>query len=140
MGRLVPIACRRSNDIPLIVVRPMMTNHRILLVVTLAAAGFSLPAASQAAADGLAEQAHAVLKKHCYRCHGVDFKVAGLNVLDVATLTPPRKGGSYVVLGDPDKSYLWHRVGIDGDMPPPESPDQPSLEEREVIKQWIAAS
>ena len=78
----------------------------------------------------LADQAHALLKKYCYRCHGVRFEVPGYNVLDRDILVAKRgeEDPPYVVPGKPEESYLWERVGVDKDMPP--SGPKPSDEER----------
>ena len=116
----------------------MIRTWNILTIVALV--WFGGQATTRAAEEDLAQQAHAVLKKHCYRCHGADFKVPGMNVLDVDTLTAERKDApAYVVLGNADDSYLWQRVGIDADMPPEDAPDQPTAAEREIIKRWILA-
>ncbi|MBV8078126.1 MAG: hypothetical protein JO284_17085, partial [Planctomycetaceae bacterium] len=87
----------------------------------------------------LADQAHALLKKYCYRCHGVRFEVPGYNVLDRDILVASRGEDDppYVVPGKPEESYLWERVGVDKDMPP--SGPKPSDEERTLIERWILA-
>src|SRR3954447_19753900 len=95
-----------------------------------------LPASARAADDsGLAVRAHAVLKKYCYRCHGVRFEVPGYNVLDRDILVAKRGEGEqpYVVPGKPDESEVWVRVAVEKDMPPEKSP-QPSAIERDVLK------
>jgi hypothetical protein len=86
----------------------------------------------------LAQQAHAVLKAHCYRCHGQDGSVeGGMNfVLDVKTLTARKK----VVPGDAGKSKLYKRmVSDDSPMPPEDEKVRPSKEGIAVIKRWIEA-
>ena len=90
-------------------------------------------------APALADQAHALLKKYCYRCHGVRFEVPGYNVLDRDILVARRGEDDppYVVPGKPEESYLWERVGVDKDMPP--SGPKPSDEERKLIERWIVA-
>jgi serine/threonine-protein kinase len=96
--------------------------------------------ASQPAPDPeLAEHARAILKKYCYRCHGVRFEVPGYNVLDRDVLVAQRGEDepAYVVPGQPEASYLWQRVGMDQDMPP--SGTKPSDEQRAVIARWIEA-
>ena len=110
----------------------MTTKIWIALFAVLIAA---LSADSTRAADSeLAQQGYAVLKKYCYRCHGIDFKVPGMNVLDLDTLTVDRKDADrYLVIGKPDESYLWQRVGVDNDMPPEDAPDQPTAAEKELL-------
>ena len=64
-----------------------------------------------AADNELAQQGYAILKKYCYRCHGIDFKVPGMNVLDLDTLTagPPGRD-PYLIVGKPDKSLISGRA------------------------------
>jgi serine/threonine-protein kinase len=87
----------------------------------------------------LAQQGYDLLKTYCYRCHGIDFKVPGYNVLDRPGLLAARRRGQapYVVPGKPDESLLWQRVAVDEDMPP--SGAKPSDAERAVLKKWIEA-
>lgn len=103
------------------------------------AAVFALLASPAVAADDpkqLAAQAHAVLKTHCYRCHGQDGAIeGGLNyVADLNKLVARKK----VVPGDAAKSRLFKRMD-DGTMPPPEEKPRPTAAEIEVVKKWIAA-
>lgn len=90
----------------------------------------------------LASQAHAILKKYCYGCHGSRFEVPGYNVLDRDSLiaAPPvgkKRKAAYVVPGKPDASLLWKRVGVDEDMPP-EDPT-PTAAEKTTLRRWIEA-
>lgn len=87
----------------------------------------------------LAEKGVAFLKHYCYRCHGVDYKVPRLNVLDRAGLTAPRAKDAlpYLTPGKPDQSLLWQHVGVERDMPP--SQPRPTADERQLFRQWIAA-
>jgi WD40 repeat protein/mono/diheme cytochrome c family protein len=84
----------------------------------------------------LAAQAQAVLKTHCYRCHGQDGAVeGGLNyVADLGKLVARKK----VVPGNPDASRLFKRMD-DGSMPPPEEKPRPSDAELALVSKWIAA-
>ncbi len=115
----------------------MTRKMRIPLLLAMAAI-ISTAASAEAAENELAQQGYALLKKYCYRCHGIDFKVPGMNVLDLDTLTAVRKDADpYLIVGKPDASYLWQRVGVDGDMPPEDAPDRPSDAEKELLKRWI---
>ena len=108
----------------------------ILGIASLAAAG---PARADADLDKLTADAHKVLKTYCHRCHGVQFKAPGLDVLAHNLLTAKRAPDpDWVVPSKPEDSYLWSRMGIDKDMPP-ENQKQPSGEERQIIHDWIAA-
>src|SRR5262249_23247376 len=84
----------------------------------------------------LAAKAQAVLKTHCYRCHGQDGSVEGaMNyVADLAKLVARKK----VVPGAPDGSRLFRRVD-DGTMPPPDEKPRPSADEVVVLRKWIEA-
>ena len=91
------------------------------------------------AADGdkqLAQQAKAVLKAHCYRCHGQDGSVEGsMNfVTDLAKLVARK----HVVPNDLKGSRLYKRVD-DGTMPPPDEQPRPSAAELAILKKWIEA-
>lgn len=79
------------------------------------------------------------MKQYCYRCHGIDFKVPGFNVLDRAILVAARgkEETPYVVPGKPEQSQIWQRAGIDGDMPPKGA--KPSAADKQLLKQWIEA-
>src|SRR5579883_264295 len=84
----------------------------------------------------LAQQAQAVLKANCYRCHGQDGSVEGsMNyVTDLAKLVARKK----VVPNDVKGSRLFRRVE-EGTMPPPEEHPRPSAAEIAVLKKWIEA-
>jgi mono/diheme cytochrome c family protein len=95
--------------------------------------------AARAFADGsdatLAERAVDILRQHCYRCHGREYKVEGYNILDRAVLLAGRgEDPPYLTPGKPDESELWLRFD---EMPPKGA--RPSPEEREVILRWIEA-
>ena len=97
----------------------------------------SKPASADTA--DLASQGFGLLKKYCYRCHGIDFKVPGYNVLDRTILVAihDKDEPPYITPGNPDKSLMWQRVGIDKDMPP--SGARPSESESQQLKRWIEA-
>jgi serine/threonine-protein kinase len=114
-------------------------------LIILAAGTFTLvisvPGSQAAEADPkLAAQGYAVLKKYCYRCHGVDFKVPRYNVLDRDILIAKRGKGEnpYVTPGDPDKSEIWLRVTSEDDPMPPRGA-KPSAAEKQLLKKWIEA-
>jgi hypothetical protein len=99
----------------------------------------SIVSAPLAAADELAELAEkgsAILKSHCYGCHGEKFNGnAQFNVMDSAGL---REHG-YVVEGKPDDSPMWQRIAA-GEMPPEDSGIAPlTASEKEVLRSWVAA-
>lgn len=86
----------------------------------------------------LARQAQEVLKTYCYSCHGAEYKIPRLDVLNLQVLTAKRiDEPSYVQPGDPHTSEIWTRMGVQQDMPPEDITRRPSDEEREIVKRWI---
>lgn len=101
----------------------------LLLLLTLSGHG---------AEPGLPGRAHAVLKAHCYRCHGENgVAEGGFNyVLDLPKLVSRNK----VVPGKPAQSRLLKRMlSSDDPMPPEDVKSRPSKEEIAVVRQWIEA-
>jgi hypothetical protein len=96
------------------------------------------PAVKDNAPGGLPQKAQAILRAHCYRCHGRDGEnEGGLNyVLDLHTLVSRNK----VVPGKPDDSLLFQRITADRrPMPPRSETPRPSEADIATLKQWIAA-
>lgn len=81
-----------------------------------------------------AQKTLAILKQHCYRCHGENGSVeGGFNyVQDLERLVLRRK----VIPNNPAQSSLFKRIQ-DGSMPPPEVKERLSNEEVQTLKQWI---
>ena len=90
----------------------------------------------------LAKKAYGILKANCYRCHGVEFKVAGFNVLDRESLTRSRgvEEQPYVAVKDPEGSYLYSQVS-NNVMPPSNAPERKSFtaDDAQVLRKWIEA-
>lgn len=83
----------------------------------------------------LFSQATAVLKQHCYRCHGEQgSNEGGFNVVLNRERLVSRH---YVEPGKPDDSLLLARIR-DGEMPP-EGEQQISKEEIATLERWIEA-
>jgi tetratricopeptide (TPR) repeat protein/mono/diheme cytochrome c family protein len=86
----------------------------------------------------LAQQAQALLKTHCHRCHGQDgTNEGGFNyVLDVPQLTRRKK----LVAGNPAKSRLLQRIlDPESPMPPEDEKTRPSKDEIALLQRWIEA-
>jgi WD40 repeat protein len=83
----------------------------------------------------LARQAHAMLEKHCHRCHGQDGAVeGGFNyILERDKLVARKK----LTPGNAETSPLFRRVAS-GKMPPAGQP-RPTADEAALLKQWIDA-
>lgn len=84
----------------------------------------------------VAQQAHAILKANCYRCHGQDGAVeGGFNyILDRDKLVARKK----IVLGKADQSPLFLKLA-GNKMPPPDEQPRPSAADVDVLKKWIDA-
>ncbi|MSQ97223.1 MAG: tetratricopeptide repeat protein [Gemmataceae bacterium] len=96
------------------------------------------PQGAKADARDLAQKAGAILKTHCYRCHGQDVaNEGGFNyVADLRLLVSRRR----VVAGDPAKSKLIKRILNAADpMPPAEEKVRPSADDIALLKKWIEA-
>jgi len=118
--------------------RPSGRLAAALLVVSAAGA----PARGATPAEG----AKAVLRAHCYRCHGRDGRnEGGLNVVtDLKKLVESRR----VVPGDPGRSKLLQRV-VSGDMPPefdsedtaddPKPLGRPTPQDIATLRAWVKA-
>ncbi len=89
-----------------------------------------------------AEKVLPALERTCVSCHGEKKQKGGLRVDSLAALTAPSDSGEpAVVAGQPDKSPLLTRILLPADdddhMPPSDKP-QPTPEEIDAIRQWIA--
>jgi mono/diheme cytochrome c family protein len=96
-------------------------------------------AVNESAADDarqLASQAEAILRTHCYHCHGQDGSIeGGMNYgTDLTKLVARKK----VIPGDPAGSRLYNRIE-EGTMPPPGEKSRPTSEEIASIKKWITS-
>jgi|GEM_PF-439148 len=116
-------------------------RYSLLLGVTLAlvpalasAADPVAPPVPAPAAPDVRSQALAVLKAHCYRCHGENGSIeGGLNfVLDPKRLIARRK----LVPGKSLESLVFKRIS-GGTMPPKEEAKRPTADEIAVLKRWI---
>ncbi len=85
----------------------------------------------------LAEQARAVLKQHCYECHGQNPKrpKGALNLFERSHLDDAER--AIVVAKKPNESELMKRI-VDGTMPPKERPRLAEAE-KTALRDWIAA-
>ncbi|MCI0701300.1 MAG: WD40 repeat domain-containing protein [Planctomycetia bacterium] len=114
----------------------MRTTQLLSLAAVLALGVSSASAADDPNAKQLAQQAQAVLKANCYRCHGQVGSIEGsMNyVTDLAKLVARKK----IVPGDLKASRLFRRVD-EGTMPPPDEHPRPSAAEIAILKKWIEA-
>ena len=91
--------------------------------------------------DQLSTSAVEILRDRCHRCHGVDFKIENMNVLDRDTLVNSvKKRGEnaddgVVIPGNTEGSLLWQVIS--DELMPPKKPL--ADEEKQVIRRWIEA-
>lgn len=84
-----------------------------------------------------------ILARNCYACHGADDKKrsAGLRLDErEAAISPRKKHPAAIVPGKPEKSLVIERIESDDDaerMPPPETGNQLTKEQTELLKRWI---
>src|SRR5262249_37841307 len=77
-----------------------------------------------------------ILQQHCIKCHGGQFKPAGLDVTTAAKLLAGSSSGPVLVKGSADKSVLFDKLAT-GAMPPPEKEDPLTDQEIAMIRKWI---
>ncbi|MCX7701556.1 MAG: hypothetical protein N2039_11835, partial [Gemmataceae bacterium] len=81
-------------------------------------------------------QARSILRKYCAECHhSGPNRIGELSVLDRAGLERPNR--PFLNLGSPTQSQILQLVE-DGSMPPGQRP-RPTPEERQVLREWVAA-
>jgi mono/diheme cytochrome c family protein len=117
--------------------RPLLVGVVSLLVL----AGWTAAANAQPTPDQLAQKAKAVLRTHCYRCHGDGGRAeAGMFVLNYRKLIDTKK----IVPNNLKGSKVYKRLALDGDMPPETTDDgkpipRPGPDDVAAIKAWIEA-
>lgn len=83
-----------------------------------------------------------ILEANCWSCHGPSKRKGKLALHTPGGLLAGGESGPALVPGDPAASELIARVTLpldDMDHMPPEGKPQPSLEELELLRAWIAA-
>ncbi len=93
---------------------------------------------SPRARGDLAIHARAILKKHCYECHGGPKTRSTLSILEHNKLVDTRNPVPFVSPKNVAGSQIIHFIE-DGSMPPGSRP-RLKPEEIDALKQWIAAS
>jgi mono/diheme cytochrome c family protein len=82
-----------------------------------------------------------VLEANCTKCHGGEHQRGGLRVDSRDAILAGGESGPVVVLGNADASELVRRILLPGDdadhMPPSQSP-QPSPDQLDLLRRWVA--
>lgn len=119
MGVTVPVGSARG----------LMSWCGVIALLACGTAGALTP-------EELAVKAEAVLRAHCYRCHGQKGSdEGGFNyVLDPVKLIAEQK----IVPGQAAKSTLIERIS-EGEMPPEGESPRPNTEEMAALKEWVDA-
>jgi WD40 repeat protein/mono/diheme cytochrome c family protein len=109
--------------------------HRVPIGLALVVVLLATPVGQADQKLALADQAKAILKAHCHRCHGQDGQIeGGMNyVLDLDKLIARKK----IVPGNAEGSPLLRRIA-NGTMPPPGEKVRVTDEELAILKKWIA--
>ncbi len=110
----------------------MLSRVNLYGLLTLASL-FIFPLAANAQ-DELAKKAKAILKTHCYSCHGE----ASENGFDVVLVQHRLIENKMVIPGKPEDSELYTKMR-DGKMPLAKVKLRPTAAEIDVIKKWIEA-
>ncbi len=108
-----------------------MLRHFSLAWIALAA----IPASAADAPLHFESDIRAILKTHCWHCHGEEEKPEGqLDLRLVRFMANGGDSGAAIVPGKPDDSLLIQRVAS-GDMPPGDKKVSPA--ELEKLRRWI---
>src|SRR5262249_23455702 len=112
-----------------------MRGHAFFAILLGTLLAGSLYAADPSKSE-LGQKAQAVLRSHCYGCHGEGGQFEGGMgyILEPEKLIARKK----VVPGEPEKSPIYVRV-MKGAMPPADAKSRPSDAEKLILKQWIEA-
>ena len=99
--------------------------------LAVAAAGAAPP--SLAVAEKQRDEAFALLKTRCVRCHGPAKQDGGLNLSVPTGIVRGGKSGPVLSRQAPDQGLLWRRVAA-GEMPPGEPL---SALDKETLRRWL---
>lgn len=112
--------------------RPLLTT------VTLCVIAFPAIGEAEETQPNFETHVRAILKKHCFHCHGEEESPeGGLDLRLVRFMDKGGESGPAFVAGQPNESLLYQRLR-DREMPPDES-KLLSADEIATIKEWIAA-
>jgi hypothetical protein len=106
--------------------------------------GIASPLFAAGAEDAFNTRVRPILAKHCFKCHGPDEKARKAR-LRLDQRQTARRGGKSgrpaIVSGYPEQSELIQRIFAEDEeevMPPPHTKNPLSVEEKQILKRWIA--
>ena len=117
----------------------------LAIVISMIVLGIESPLSGQEIDENFyRDKIKPILSNHCYTCHGPDANTrkGGFRIdTKEGAFSEARSGEIPVVPGDVDASELVLRIEADdySQMPPSDQEKQLSLEDKELLKQWIAA-
>ena len=103
-----------------------------LMLSTLSA---QAPGAEEDAALVYEQQVLPILERYCFKCHGAETRMAGLDLRTVASRQAGSLSGPVIQPGHPEESLLFEMVNS-RKMPPKEELSDDHIE---LIRRWIAA-
>ncbi|HEY7426666.1 MAG TPA: PSD1 and planctomycete cytochrome C domain-containing protein, partial [Gemmataceae bacterium] len=106
--------------------------------------GIASPLFAAGGEDAFNTRVRPILAKHCFKCHGPDEKARKAR-LRLDQRQAARRGGKSgrpaIVSGQPEQSELIQRIFAEDEeevMPPPHTKNPLSMEEKQILKRWIA--
>jgi hypothetical protein len=121
---------------------PLLRDMKLLTPLLCILAATRLSAAD---ASDFSRDVRPILSQHCFKCHGPDDKArkGGLR-LDIreSAVKEAKSGGIALVPGKPGESELITRIfSTDEDelMPPPSAKRPLTLEQKDILRRWVAA-
>ncbi|KAA5543051.1 DUF1553 domain-containing protein [Roseiconus nitratireducens] len=119
-----------------------MTDRLVVLILCLTLGGAATTCGDQPQSTGkpsptFEADIQPLFAQRCGKCHSQRVRKAGLDLSSMAGIHHGGESGESLVADSVEDSMLWWLID-EGEMPPP---DEPALttEQRELIRDWIAA-
>ncbi len=116
-----------------------MTHQRLHILAISVCCLMAIPWARADERDPVFESdIQPVLARKCGKCHSDGVRKGGLDLSSIAEIRQGGESGEAAVADTLDDSLLWTMIDGGGDMPP-EGQAPLTIDERELIRRWIAA-